>query len=75
MDKFDLFDLVHMQDIQKFLKEYFLYQATLYTLFASSVNNIITNKNQQSIINTKTIKLLKDSVKNILISNMDQINY
>ena len=56
MDKFDLFDLVHTQGNQQFLKEHILYQPTLYTLFASPVNNIITNKNQRSTINTKTIK-------------------
>ena len=74
MDKFDLFDLVRMQDNQQFLTEHLLYQATLYTLFASPVNNIIITNNQQSTINIKTIKLLNNSTKNILTINMDQIN-
>ena len=75
MDELDLFDLVHMQDTQQFLKEHLLYQTILYTLFASLVNNIIINKNQQNTINAKTNKLLNDSTKNTLTSNMDQINY
>ena len=75
MYKFDFFHLAYMQDNQQFLKEHLLYQTTLYILFASPIINNIINKNQQSTINTKTIKLLNDSAKNILTSNMDQINY
>ena len=74
MDDCDLFDLVCMQDNQQFLKEHLLYQTTLYTLFASTVNNNIIIKNQQNSMNTKTIKLLNHSAKNTLTSNMDQIN-
>ena len=65
----DLFDLVHMLDNQQFLWERLLYQTTMYTLFASPVNNNIISKNQQNTTKTKTIKLLSNSAKNILRSN------
>ena len=58
MDKFDLFDLVYMQDNQQFLNEYLLC-----TLIASPVNNNKMIKNQQNTIITKTIKLLNHSAK------------
>ena len=75
MDKFDLFHLVSAYARhQWFLEEHLLYRPTLYTLIASPVNNIIINKNQQTTINAKTIKLLNDSANNLLTSNMDQIN-
>ena len=64
-----------MEDNQQFLKEHLLHQTTIYTLFASSVNNNIIIKNQQNTINTKKIKLLNHSTKNIMTSNMEQINY
>ena len=67
MDEFVLFDLVHMEDNQQFLKEHLLHQTTMYTLFASPVNNNIIIKNRQNTINSKTIKSLIDSAKNILI--------
>ena len=46
MDKLVLFSMVHMEGNQQFLKEHLLYQTTMYTLFASPVNNIIINSNQ-----------------------------
>ena len=45
MDKFDLFDLLHMEDNQQYVKASSIHGTIMYTLYNSPVNNNIFKKN------------------------------
>ena len=65
-DEFDLFNLVYIQNDQQYLQASSLHETIMYTLFQTSINDNILNKNQHNSNKNRTVKLLNYSAKNYI---------
>ena len=64
MNKFDLFDLVNIQNNQPYLKSSSILETIMYTLFDTPINNDILKKNTNESNKKKTVQLINYSAKN-----------
>ena len=64
MDKFNLFNLVQMQNNQQYLEASSIHETTMYTLYNSPINNNIIKKNHHDSNKNRTVKLINYSAKN-----------
>ena len=63
-DKFDLFNLVYIQNNQQYLEASSIHQTIMYTLFQTPINDSILKKNQHNSNKNRTVQLLNYSAKN-----------
>ena len=75
MNKFDLFDLMYMQEKQAYLKLSSIHETTMYTLYNTPINNDILKKDQHESNKKRQCKYQITLQTIILTSNMDQQNH